>query len=126
MYTHYLDFQEVKCLVTIMMEAGTRWLILNVTITGREWDKGQLSVDRERRNGRVWSTGHCDGQTPPQRARFTCVVGVLGSALVLLAEILAVSLLPFAQAEDRVLSHGSVFFSRQHFLMTDRYWGRKS
>uniref|UniRef100_A0A2K6AVV9 Uncharacterized protein n=1 Tax=Macaca nemestrina TaxID=9545 RepID=A0A2K6AVV9_MACNE len=100
MYTHYLDFQEVKCLVTIMMEAGTRWLLLNVTITSREWDKGQLRVDRERRNGRVWSMGHYDGQTPPGRARFACVVGLLGSDLVLLAESLAVSPLPVVQAEE--------------------------
>lgn len=69
----------------------------NITITSRGWNNRQLSVDRERRNGRVWSAGHEDGWPPekipsveavPRTAIFACVVGIPGSALVLLMESL--------------------------------------
>lgn len=69
----------------------------NITITSRGWNNRQLSVDRERRNGRVRSAGHEDGWPPekipnmeavPRTANFACVVGIPGSALVLLMESL--------------------------------------
>lgn len=52
-----------------------------------------MSVDRERRNGRVWSAGHEDGWPPekipnvealPRTANFAYVVSIPGSTLVLL------------------------------------------
>lgn len=69
----------------------------NIIITSRGWNNRQLSVDRERRIGRVWSAGHEDGWPPekfpnveavPRIANLACVVGIPGSALVLLMESL--------------------------------------
>lgn len=67
----------------------------DVTIASRGWDKKQLSVVRDRRNGRVLSPGHQDRQPPgrapnlgaaSRRASCASVVGFPGGTLLLWVE----------------------------------------